>query len=200
MRYYMLNKPYGHISARSDPKYPTVMDCFPPEDRYQIFPVGRLDVDTTGLLILTDDGWFSHCLTYPGFKVVKEYFFMAFGEVTQEHIDRIAKGSILPGNGLVAAPAKVVVEEITTVAQVEQYLPERIRVASMKNPTGKVTIGRVFVTEGRKHEVKLLIRSTGCHIFLLRRDSIGGVRLDSSLKQGQYRELTEEEVRALRPQ
>lgn len=198
MRYYMLNKPYGHVSACTDKEHPTVMDCFPEEDRHKLFPIGRLDIDTTGLLLITNDGWLSHCLTYPGFGVVKEYFFMAFGSISQEDIERIGRGTTLPGNGLKTAPAKIIIERTASVADVEPYLPTRIHDSALRNPKGTVTIGRVFVIEGRKHEVKLLIRSAGCHVFLLRRDSIGGVCLDPGLNQGEYRALTTEELQKLK--
>lgn len=197
MRYYMLNKPYGSVSARSDSKYPTVMDCFPLEDRKVLFPVGRLDVDTTGLMIVTDDGWLCHCLTYPGFKVVKEYFFMAFGTISPEHREKIHQGITLPGNGLRAAPAELHIHRVSTVLDCAEHLPAHIREAALRNPTGSVTIGSICVTEGRKHEVKLLIKSAGCHVFMLRRERLGGLHLDPNLPQGNYRELTEAEVQVL---
>ena len=194
MRYYMLNKPLGQISAVFDANRPTVMDNFPDEIRLGLSPVGRLDADTSGLLIITDDGLLNHRLTSPDFCVEKEYFFMAFGEISPEKLEELKTGTTLPGNGFHTSPARLEIIDTTTVANVEQHLPDKIHDSVMKNPKGAVTIGRMWLTQGHKHQVRLMLKSAGCHVFVLRRDSVGGVRLDPTLKPGEFRELSKEEL------
>ena len=89
MRYYMLNKPNGVITATRDRISKTVMDCFPKEIREGLFPVGRLDLDTEGLLIITDDGDFAFRMLRPEFGITKRYFFRAFGEINEEKIKKL---------------------------------------------------------------------------------------------------------------
>ncbi|MBR3935833.1 MAG: 16S rRNA pseudouridine(516) synthase, partial [Oscillospiraceae bacterium] len=92
MRYYMLNKPSGVITAVSDKETKTVMDLFPDEMRPGLHPVGRLDKDTEGLLIITDDGDLTFRLTRPEFGITKRYFFRAFGKIDKEKIEKLAEG------------------------------------------------------------------------------------------------------------
>ena len=95
MRYYMLNKPGGVVTAVSDAKDKTVMDCFPEDIRPGLFPVGRLDKDTEGLLIITDDGDFAFRMLRPEFGITKRYFFRAFGEISEEKIEKLKNGGTL---------------------------------------------------------------------------------------------------------
>ncbi len=197
MRYYMLNKPYGSVSARSDSNHPTVMDCFPTEDRNVLFPIGRLDGETTGLMIITDDGSLCQRLANPESGVEKEYYFAAFGRISPEGLAQLTAGLELPGSGFRTAPAQVHIEEETTVLSAAHMLPRSISDSALKNPTGPVTIGRICITQGHRHQVRLMLKAAGCHVFVLQRRRIGGLFLDPTLEPGQYRPLTPEEVRFL---
>ena len=190
----MLNKPAGVITAVSDIKDKTVMDCFPPELRPGLFPVGRLDKDTEGLLIITDDGDFTFRMLRPEFGITKRYFFRAFGEISEEKIKKLENGGFLYGNGEAARPAFITDIVLSTVEKDEAFLSEKDRAHAMKNPKGKTFSAFITVTEGKRHEVKLLLKSIGCRIFYLKRFSMGKFVLDPMLKPGEFREFTSEEI------
>ena len=190
----MLNKPAGVITAVSDIKDKTVMDCFPPELRPGLFPVGRLDKDTEGLLIITDDGDFTFRMLRPEFGITKRYFFRAFGEISEEKIKKLENGGFLYGNGEAARPAFITDIVLSTVEKDEAFLSEKDRAHAMKNPKGKTFSAFITVTEGKRHEVKLLLKSIGCRIFYLKRFSMGQFVLDPMLKPGEFREFTPEEI------
>ena len=190
----MLNKPAGVITAVSDIKDKTVMDCFPPELRPGLFPVGRLDKDTEGLLIITDDGDFTFRMLRPEFGITKRYFFRAFGEISEEKIKKLENGGFLYGNGEAARPAFITDIVLSTVEKDEAFLSEKDRAHAMKNPKGKTFSAFITVTEGKRHEVKLLLKSIGCRIFYLKRFSMGKFVLDPMLKPGEFREFTPEEI------
>lgn len=190
----MLNKPAGVITAVSDIKDKTVMDCFPPELRPGLFPVGRLDKDTEGLLIITDDGDFTFRMLRPEFGISKRYFFRAFGEISEEKIKKLENGGFLYGNGEAARPAFITDIVLSTVEKDEAFLSEKDRAHAMKNPKGKTFSAFITVTEGKRHEVKLLLKSIGCRIFYLKRFSMGKFVLDPMLKPGEFREFTSEEI------
>lgn len=190
MRYYMLNKPRGVVTAVRDSTFGTVMDCFPRDLSTGLHPVGRLDLDTEGLLIITDDGELTFRLTRPEFGFVKRYFFMAFGSLSAEGAEKIEHGGTLFGNGKPAKPAKIEALEHRTVAACSSYIPAERFEHCMKNPDGAVSTGVIAVTEGQKHEVKLLLRGAGCSVFYLKRLSVGEITLDESLAPGEYREFT----------
>ncbi len=190
----MLNKPAGVITAVSDIKDKTVMDCFPPELRPGLFPVGRLDKDTEGLLLITDDGDFTFRMLRPEFGISKRYFFRAFGEISEEKIKKLENGGFLYGNGEAARPAFITDIVLSTVEKDEAFLSEKDRAHAMKNPKGKTFSAFITVTEGKRHEVKLLLKSIGCRIFYLKRFSMGKFVLDPMLKPGEFREFTPEEI------
>ena len=196
-RYYMFNKPAGYITARTDALRPTVMSFFPPEMQYVLHPVGRLDRDTVGLLLVTDDGFLDPFLLPPEVHMEKTYFFRAFGDLTGDDADRIAAGISLYGNDIPARPARLEILGHSTAADNAAFLPEGRKSRYLRNPVTRVTTGRITLSEGKKHEVKLILKAVGCHVFYLRRLSIGPLRLDETLPEGQYRELTAEERNAL---
>ncbi|WP_139492629.1 pseudouridine synthase [Brevibacillus dissolubilis] len=172
--YIMMNKPQGVISATEDNMHETVVDLLPEEwFHYKVFPVGRLDIDTEGLLLLTNDGHLSHSLLSPKKKVDKEYFARIEGRVTQEHIDQFAKG--------------VELEDFTT-------LPARLEILSQ----GETSEIRVTIMEGKFHQVKRMFAAFGLKVVYLQRLRMGSLHLDESLELGDYRELTEQELDALR--
>ena len=180
----MLNKPRGVVTAVSDPVFNTVMDCFPKDLSTGMHPVGRLDIDTEGLLIITDDGQLTFRLTRPEFGFVKRYYFMAFGKLSKAGKERIELGGTLFGNKRPAKPAHIENLEHCTVEECSKYIPKEKLEHCMKNPKGTVSTGIISVTEGQRHEVKLLLRKAGCSVFYLKRLSIGKIILDEALLPG----------------
>ena len=169
--YFMLNKPAGYISATQDPSDKTVMDLFKEEGRKDLFPVGRLDKDTLGLLIITNDGDLSHHLTSPRHHVKKTYLTGIDHPLTDDDIKTLCGGIELKGDG------------ITGPAEVKVIEPDLI----------ELTIG-----EGMYHQVKRMLKAVGNEVVSLKRISIGGLKLDESLNEGTYRRLTEEEIKLLK--
>lgn len=195
--YYMINKPYGCVTACRDGQYPTVMDCLPRELAEKLHPVGRLDFDTRGLLLLTDDGILDQALLLPENHVDKEYFFYAIGTLTDEKIARIEAGSTLGGSGRPVSPARIMLEKTYTVREIEPYLPEVRRERYMKNPDGAAFSARMILHEGKKHQVKLMLRAVNCRVCALYRTAFAGIPLDKTLGAGEYRPLTGEEIAVL---
>jgi len=169
--YLMLNKPSGYVSAVTDNKYPTVVELMPEEyDNYELFPVGRLDVDTEGLLILTNDGQLAHMLLSPKNHIPKKYFAQTRLPVTET--DKAMLEQPMDLGDFVTMPAFV---EIT-------------------NDGAYITIH-----EGKFHQVKRMFEKTGNEVVYLKRISMGEVMLDESLEPGEVRELTENEILLLSP-
>ena len=192
----MMNKPAGYLTARSDRTRPTVMELLPEELR-QLHPVGRLDMDTEGLLLLTDDGSVDLRLLRPERHVEKVYFFRAFGRLEDEDFDRMAAGVELEGTGLRTLPARAWRTGYSTIGDCEALLPPKKHNHLMKNPGRPVTEGCIALREGKKHQVKLMVKAVGGHVFTLQRLSVGALRLDPALAPGEYRPLTAEETEAL---
>lgn len=192
--YYMMNKPQGYLSAKTDAWRPTVMDFFPTETAALLHPVGRLDKDTEGLLLFTDDGMLDRHLLRPEHHVEKGYAFRAFGRLSEAQFHEMEQGVILCGSNVISKPARAELVGYETVGDNIARLPESKRNHFLKNPDRPVTVGRLFLTEGRKHEVKLMVKAVGAHVFFLQRFSIGGLSLDPALQPGQYRLLTQEEL------
>lgn len=168
--YIMMNKPAGVLSASRDPHAPTVVDLVPEELRRRgLFPAGRLDKDTTGLLLLTDDGELAHRMLAPGSHVFKLYEARLDTPVQPEDIKRFAEG--LPLGDFDALPA-------------ELFLPD----------AACPQVARVRVREGKFHQVKRMFAACGHQVEELRRLSIGGLALDPSLAPGECKLLTENEV------
>lgn len=190
----MINKPSGVVTAVTDKSSKTVMDCFPQEIRKGLFPVGRLDRDTEGLLIVTDDGDFAFRMLRPEFGIEKRYFFRAFGEISKEKIEKLSTGGFLYGNEEAARPAFIDEIVLSTVEHDLEHIPEKDRAHCIKNPGGATFSAVITVTEGKRHEVKLLLKSIGCKIFYLQRVAMGRFVLDPVLKPGEFREFTPEEA------
>ena len=168
--YLMMNKPAGVISASSDPKARTVVDLVPPAlQRRGLFPAGRLDKDTTGLLILTDDGDFAHRMLSPKKGVDKLYEAVVDGPITDAEMEAFERGVVF-ADGTVCLPAGL------TVLQ-----------------QGENPLVLVRIHEGKFHQVKKMFLSVGRTVLSLRRVQIGLLRLDSALCEGECRELTPEE-------
>lgn len=170
--YLMMNKPPGVISATEDKRDETVIDLlFEDVTYFKPFPVGRLDKDTEGLLLLTNDGAFNHALMSPKKHVEKTYYAEVTGVLTQEDVEAIAEGVTLE-DGYQAKPGKLVILSTTET-----------------DSTLELTI-----TEGKFHQVKRMMLALGKEVTFLKRRSIGRLELDPALELGDYRELTQEEL------
>ena len=176
--YYMLNKPKGVISATEDPSHRTVVDLIGEGDRKKgLFPVGRLDKDTTGFLLMTTDGELAHQLLSPKKKVPKLYEAKVKGIMTEADVETFASGMTISG-GEVCLPAKL---KITSVTLEEGYSEISLE-----------------IMEGKFHQVKRMVEAVGKKVVELHRVSMGGLTLDGTLKPGQYRALNENEIKKLR--
>ncbi|MBF8152162.1 MULTISPECIES: pseudouridine synthase [Exiguobacterium] len=170
--YLMMNKPPGVISATEDKRDETVIDLlFEDVTYFKPFPVGRLDKDTEGLLLLTNDGAFNHALMSPKKHVEKTYYAEVTGVLTQEDVEAIAAGVTLE-DGYQAKPGKLVILSTTET-----------------DSTLELTI-----TEGKFHQVKRMMLALGKEVTFLKRRSIGRLELDPALALGDYRELTPDEL------
>ena len=197
--YYMLHKPMGYITARRDPRHKTVMDLFPEELRDRLFPVGRLDKDTEGLLLVTDDGALNHLLLSPENHISKTYLFYAVGEIDAEKLSHLTDGAqVFPGKEYTTAPAKVNILEHKNLGEISYLLPPEYAALARKKPNKLVTVGEITVTEGKKHQVKRMVAYTGGEVVYLKRLSMGELTLDDNLERGSYRGLTEEEINMLK--
>ncbi len=192
MLYYMFNKPQGCVTARSDAVHRTVMDYFPRELAERLHPVGRLDKDTCGLLILTDDGDLDFRIMQPDRHVSKTYFFYAIGTMNDEKKQLLEKG--VPMVGFTTGAAVLTLQKEYRICELEKFMPAERRERYMRNPDGPAFSATLTIHEGKKHEVKRMLEAVGCRIFYLRRESIGSLQLDSSLAEGEYRELLDNEV------
>ncbi|MGX7030689.1 pseudouridine synthase [Vagococcus zengguangii] len=175
--YYMLHKPKGVISATEDIRDRTVIDLIVPEDyRQGLFPVGRLDKDTTGLLLLTNDGALAHDLLSPKKKVPKRYLALVDGIVTAEDQALFAEGFKIDGE--------------------EWVKPSLLEILAIDEVNNRSEIALTIV-EGKFHQVKRMMKTVGKTVLELHRESMGGLTLDMELKRGDYRKLTAVEVEIL---
>lgn len=175
--YFMLNKPAGVITATLDKKAKTVLDLIDERTRNDLFPVGRLDKDTEGLLLITNDGDLAHRLLAPKKHVDKVYYADTDGIVTDEHVRRFAEGLTLL-DGTPVMPGELTVLETDTNAD-----------------TSKI---QLTIHEGKFHQVKRMFEAVGCSVTYLKRLSMGPLMLDEALKPGEYRRLTDEEINMLK--
>ncbi len=180
MEYFMLNKPKGVLSATMDKKQPTVVDLIKDKSRKDLFPVGRLDKDTEGLLLITNDGELAHNLLSPKKHVDKVYFAVVAGVIDGNIINQFEKGVIIN-------------DEFTA-------LPAKLEVLNTNNHEYDVTSSEVLVTihEGKFHQVKKMFLAVGSEVLYLKRLSMGSLKLDENLRVGEYRPLTDDELKALK--
>ena len=195
----MFHKPRGCITARRDARHATVMDYFPEDKRDELFPVGRLDKDTEGFLLVTNDGTLAYNLMMPEREVPKTYFFWAQGVLTEEKAARLEDGvSIYKDAEKITAPAKIRILETSTLRGIKDLLTGDDTKVSNRRGDLPVTAGLITITEGKKHQVKRMIRYAGCRVVYLKRLKIGELCLDESLPKGEYRELTTEELEIIK--
>ena len=172
--YIMLNKPDGYISATYDKYDPIVLDLIDKSYlAFEPFPVGRLDKDTEGLLVLTNDGQLAHRVLSPKKHVPKTYYAKIQGKVTEEDILAFEKGVILD-DGYETMPSQLKILKSDDMSEIE-----------------------LTIHEGKFHQVKRMFESVGKKVVYLKRLSMGKLKLDESLGLGEYRELTEEEVKLI---
>lgn len=168
--YLMMNKPSGILCVSRDPKVPTVLDLLPPAlKRKGLFPAGRLDKDTVGLVLLTDDGDFAHRLLAPKKDIVKRYLVRLDGPLTEAHIRLFAEGITL-ADGTPCRPATLCILE-----------------------AGETPLAEIGITEGRYHQIKRMFGVIDRGVVWLKRISMGPLVLDEGLAEGEARPLTDEE-------
>lgn len=170
-RYFMLHKPLGVVCSTADPSHATVLSLLDEPRVEELHPVGRLDIDTTGLVLLTDDGQWSHSITSPKRHQTKTYRVELAEPLRPELIETFKQGMLLRGES-------------------NHTLPAVLEIIGEKQ-------ARVTLFEGRYHQVKRMFAAQGNHVAALHREAIGAVRLDPQLEPGEYRALTEEEIEVL---
>ena len=174
--YYMMNKPQGVISATEDPKHKTVLDLLDDYARAkEVFPVGRLDIDTHGLLLLTNDGKLAHALLSPKRHVDKTYLARINGVMTDADVETFAQG--VPLKDFTCQPAKL----------------ELVSIDTEKDES----LVRVTIAEGKFHQVKRMVAYCGKEVVDLQRLTMGTLTLDENLKCGEWRRLSKEELEGL---
>lgn len=172
--YFMLNKPKGCVSATEDHRYPTVLDYITDHLRGDLFPVGRLDLDTEGLLLITNDGALAHELLSPSKHIPKTYEAVIDGIVTEEDVKAFAQGIDI-GEKKPTKPAELVILKSNVISQIQ-----------------------VTIYEGKFHQIKRMFEAVGKQVLELKRLSMGALKLDESLQPGEYRALTDDEITYLR--
>jgi len=174
--YLMMNKPRGVVSATEDNYDKTVIDLLDDEEKfYEPFPVGRLDKDSEGLLLITNDGKLAHELLSPRKHVDKTYYVEVAEEITEDDVRAFEEGVILKEDNYKTLPAKLQIME-----------------------SGYPSICLVTIREGKFHQLKRMFNAVNNEVTYLKRISMGALKLDEPLKTGQYRHLTEEEINLLR--
>lgn len=170
LRYIMFNKPAGMVCANKDREHATVFDnLFLPRIE-TLHVAGRLDIDTTGLVLITDDGEWSHRLTSPKHQHEKTYLVGLEREITKKQIENLIKGGIMLNNE----------KKPTLPAKVEKVSDKLIRLS---------------IIEGKYHQVKRMLAAVGNHVVKLHREKIGNIQLDTALKEGEWRLLSEDEIK-----
>ena len=196
--YYLFHKPFGCVTARRDERYPTVMDWFRALDNPDLSPVGRLDRETEGLLLITDDGMFNRALTRPEFHKEKVYEFLVLGDLTEDKRQALEAGVLLNGEDTPTAPARITVTGKSTLGAVLPALHPEIQEKSRHNPMDRpVTFGSITITEGRNRQIRKMCEALGLEVARLKRTAIGPVKL-GMLQQGKWRDLTPQEVASLK--
>ncbi|GAA3911932.1 16S rRNA pseudouridine(516) synthase RsuA [Litoribacillus peritrichatus] len=170
-QYLMLHKPSGFISSTEDGQYPTVIDLID-EPARGLHPAGRLDVDTTGLVLLTNDGQWAHKVTSPNHECKKQYLVSLDKEITDKAIEMLTAGIYFKSEERKTRPAAVKVIESTLV--------------------------ELTISEGMFHQVKRMFAATGNEVIDLHRSQIGDIILDPTLEPGEYRPLTQQEIESIR--
>lgn len=168
LRYLMLHKPAGYVSANSDSEHPTVLDLLDLPFKHELQIVGRLDVDTTGLILLTDDGQWNHKITSPKHLHSKSYLVTTADTIAATAKNIFAEGILLKGETKATLPAELIILDSHCA--------------------------RLSICEGKYHQVKRMFAAIGNHVVALHRERIGGIVLDADLLPGKFRALTTDEI------
>ncbi|WP_392552994.1 16S rRNA pseudouridine(516) synthase RsuA [Orbus wheelerorum] len=168
-RYFMLHKPQGYVCSTDDPDYPTIAYFIDEPMAEKLHAAGRLDLDTTGLVLLTDDGQWSHRITSPKHHCEKTYLVTVAEPLSSDLIDTFAKGILLKGEKELTRPAKLNIIDPLNAS--------------------------LTISEGRYHQVKRMFAAAGNHVVALHRQQIGAIDLD--IAEGEYRPLTEAEINSI---
>lgn len=171
--YLMLNKPDGYLSATVDKFDPVVIDLIKGYEHINLFPVGRLDKDTEGLLLITNDGEANHKLTSPNYAIPKTYYAKVSGLVTEKDVEQFNKGVILD-DGYQTKPGELKILNADQISEIE-----------------------LTITEGKFHQVKRMFQSVEKEVVYLKRIKMGEIKLDEDLKLGEFRKLNEVEMNYL---
>ncbi len=174
LEYIMLNKPAGVITATEDQKDKTVMDLITEGKRKDLFPVGRLDKDTEGLLLITNDGELAHELLSPKKHVGKTYYAKVSGRVTNQDVEAFSQGVVIE-EGVITRPAQLNIIESAEISQIE-----------------------LTIYEGKFHQVKRMFEAVDKSVLYLKRLTMGALPLDPGLALGEYRHLTQDEIDKLK--
>ena len=189
--YYLFHKPFGCVTARRDERYPTVMDWFRALDNPDLSPVGRLDRETEGLLLITDDGMFNRALTRPEFHKEKVYEFLVLGDLTEEKRQALEAGVLLNGEDTPTAPARITVTGKSTLGAVLPALHPEIQEKSRHNPMDRpVTFGSITITEGRNRQIRRMMKTQRLLVLALKRVKMGAFALPEGLKPGEWVEIS----------
>lgn len=203
--YYMLNKPSGCVSATKDNMHKTVIDLLKENTgnntRDDIFPAGRLDIDTEGLVLLTNDGTLAHMLLSPRRHVDKAYYLVAEGIITDNGIKQLTEGIDI-GDAALTLPAKAENIKFCSIEEFSKNIQDIIRSQYNEKPLQTqedqvYTSMELVLHEGRYHQVKRMVEAAGSRVLYLKRIRIGTLWLDKALLPGECRELSAEEVRQL---
>ena len=188
--YYMFNKPFGCVTARRDDRFPVVMDYFHSLENEHLSPVGRLDRETEGLLMITDDGIWNQEMTNPAFHVSKTYEFTALGTLDKEKLRKLSEGVLLIGSDRPTTSASVTVTGTSILSKVVPHLhPDMQEKLKYNLPDQPVVFGTITISEGRKRQIRRMLKVVGCCVIQLKRISMGDLILDPKLKPGEYKEI-----------
>ena len=205
--YYLLHKPAGYVSATEDIREKTVLELVPKDGRRNLFPVGRLDKDTEGLLLITDDGQLAHQLLSPKKHVDKTYFAVTEGKVVPEDIEKIRLGvdigdeePTLPGKLEILRTWEENVDRKNIEGESGAVIANSNAAGHKADPEGSIWCSEILLTihEGRFHQVKRMMEAVGKKVIYLKRISMGSLTLPDDLPKGKARELTPDELAALK--
>ena len=194
-RYFLFYKPFGCVTARRDERHPTVMDRFGGPHIPDLSPVGRLDRETEGLLLLTDDGQLNRRMTRPEFHIEKIYEFIVLGDLDDHKRQALEAGVLLTGDPEPTAPAHITVTGKSTLGEIMPLLHPEIQEKSRHNPMDRaVTFGTITITEGRNRQIRRMMKTQRLLVLALRRVKMGDYVLPEGMKPGEWTEVNERTV------
>ena len=188
--YYMFNKPFGCVNASRDSLYQNVMEYFSELNNDKLNTFGRLDRETKRLLLITDDGVFNQKLTHPSYHKEKTYHFRVLGDLTEDRCQQLEKGILLKGSPVLTSPAKLKVFRQDILSNIIDTLHPEVQNAVCHNlPTHPVTYGEITISEGRKRQIRRMMKAVHCCVIELKRISIEDIILDETLSPGEWKEI-----------